>query len=251
MSNRYIFTYAIVMIVIVAALLSTAATLLKPYQQANERAAKMVEILKSFGVEASRSEAEAMFNKYIEEEMAITPSGEVVTLYRQGKKVSGKDLRPFEIDLKKELKKYQAGEEAVFPLYKAKKDGKTFYIIPLYGKGLWGPIWGYMALEDDLTTVYGVTFGHKSETPGLGAEIDKPAFQAQFKGKKIWNDKGEFTPVDVVKGGVQNLPPEKQVHSVDGISGGTLTSNGVDAMIENILYIYKPFLEKQRRALQS
>lgn len=246
MSNRYIFTYATLMIVIVAALLSTAATVLKPYQQANIRAAKMVDILKSFGVESNRDQADINFNKYIEDEMAVSATGELISLYKKGEKISGGDIRPFEFDLKKQLKKHSSGEEASFPVYKAKKDNKTFYVIPLHGKGLWGPIWGYIALKDDLKTVFGVTFAHKAETPGLGAEIDKPAFQNLFQGKQIWNDKDEFTPIDVVKGSITNLPQAKQGHSVDGISGGTLTGNGVDAMINDVLIVYKGFIVKER-----
>jgi Na+-transporting NADH:ubiquinone oxidoreductase subunit C len=235
------------MIVIVAALLSTAATVLKPFQEANARAAKMVEILKSFGVESSREQADELFNRYIVEEIAISSGGEVMSLYQKGKKVRGGDTRPFELDMKKELKKQLAGEPATFPLYKAQKEGKIFYVIPLYGKGLWGPIWGYIALKDDLKTVSGVTFGHKGETPGLGAEIEKLPFQEQFKNKVIWDAKGNFTPIDVVKGGVNNLAAGQQLHSVDGISGGTLTSNGVDAMLDNVLRIYKNYIVALRK----
>ncbi len=247
MSNKYIFTYATVMIVLVAALLSTAATVLKPYQEANAKAAKMVEILKSFGVDASRDRADELFNQYIVDEMAIDAQGKVVALYRKGKKVEGEGMRPFNLELKKELKKYDAGESALFPLYKAVKDNQTFFVIPLYGKGLWGPIWGYLALRDDLKTVSGVTFGHKGETPGLGAEIAKAPFQVQFKDKTIWDDQGKFTPIDVIKGGVENLPEADRKHSVDGISGGTLTSNGVDAMLDKVLHIYKNYIVAQRK----
>ncbi len=247
MSNRYIFTYATVMIVLVAALLSTAATVLKPYQEANAKAAKMVEILKSFGVDASRDQANELFNRYIVDEMAIDAQGKVVTLYQKGKKVKGEGVRPFDLEMKKELKKYDAGQAALFPLYKAVKDNQTFYVIPLYGKGLWGPIWGYIALQSDLKTVSGVTFGHEGETPGLGAEIAKPPFQVQFKNKTIWDGQGNFTPIDVVKGGVENLPKADQAHSVDGISGGTLTSKGVDAMLDKVLHIYKNYIVAQRK----
>jgi Na+-transporting NADH:ubiquinone oxidoreductase subunit C len=110
---------------------------------------------------------------------------------------------------------------------------------------LWGPVWGNIALEEDFKTVYGVTFGHKGETPGLGAEISTTDFQKQFSGKTIFDDEYNFTSVKVVKGGVVTMPPDQQIHGVDAISGGTITSNSVSDMLEDCLKNYKSYIKKQ------
>ena len=115
-------------------------------------------------------------------------------------------------------------------------EGQTKYVIPVYGAGLWGAIWGYVALNSDKDTVYGVYFSHASETPGLGAEIAGQQFQDEFLGKKTL-DNGE-----VALGVVKNGKVEKPDYQVDGISGGTITSVGVDVMLKTCLNSYKSFL---------
>jgi Na+-transporting NADH:ubiquinone oxidoreductase subunit C len=118
-------------------------------------------------------------------------------------------------------------------------DAGTKYILPLSGMGLWGPIWGYVSLDDDGSTVYGAFFGHQSETPGLGAEITKEAFTSQFPGKQMFKN-GEFLPVTVVKKG---QTPAGNEDYVDGISGGTITSKGVAAMLDECMQPYQTYLE--------
>ncbi|HRW22050.1 MAG TPA: NADH:ubiquinone reductase (Na(+)-transporting) subunit C, partial [Bacteroidales bacterium] len=115
------------------------------------------------------------------------------------------------------------------------------YIIPLSGKGLWGPIWGYIALNEDMTTVFGATFSHKSETPGLGAEIETDWYQQKFSEKKIFDENGDFVSIKVVKGGA---PPDN-IHGVDAISGGTITSNGLEDMLFDCLKLYEPYLNNK------
>ena len=115
-------------------------------------------------------------------------------------------------------------------------DGQTKYVVPVYGAGLWGAIWGYVSLNEDKNTVYGTYFSHASETPGLGAEIATEHFQDEFKNKQVLE--GESIALSVVKNGkVEN--PDFQV---DGISGGTITSNGVDAMLKGCMAHYTKFL---------
>ena len=132
-----------------------------------------------------------------------------------------------------------------FPLYVAEKEGKTFYVIPLYGAGLWDAIWGYVALDGDKNTIVGANFDHKGETPGLGAEITTDWFQAQFAGKSLLKDANadfstsNFASVIVVKGGAK----AGDVHGVDGISGGTITSDGVSDMLEERLARYLPYFK--------
>ncbi len=118
------------------------------------------------------------------------------------------------------------------PIYVWKDGGKaTKYAFPVSGKGLWSTIYGYVAIASDLQTVMGISFYKQGETPGLGAEVEKPWFQNQFKGKKLYSAAGTPLPFTVVKGTADRLPPEQQKYAVDGISGATLTGNGVQAFI--------------------
>ena len=249
-SNKYIFLYSSAMVVVVAAILSSAAQFLKPFQERNERTEKITEILKSVKIETEKSEAEAKYDEYIVEEITINREGEIVSLYRDGEMVKG-DTRAFDIELKtqlsllEDLRAGKSEQEPKFPVFVCQKNGEEYYIIPLRGKGLWGPIWGNISFESDLNTVYGVTFGHKGETPGLGAEINTQPFMEQFYGKRIFNNDKVFTSIQVVKGGIANLSEAKQIHGVDAVSGGTITSDGVTDMLYDVLSIYVPFFEKQ------
>ena len=229
--NKYTFIFAAVMVVIVAVLLSLAAIGLGPYQAQNVKTEKMQNILASIDVKSEAKDAEKLFNQYIKEQLVLNSKGEPVS----------NGISAFDIDLKKELDKARAGkaEEQLFPLFVFNKDGKLYYVIPVRGKGLWGPIWGYLALGGDMNTLYGASFGHKGETPGLGAEIDTEEFQKQFVGKKIFDEAGNFVSVKVVKGGAS---PE-DLHGVDAISGGTITSNGVTEMLKRTLNNYIPYFK--------
>jgi Na+-transporting NADH:ubiquinone oxidoreductase subunit C len=169
------------------------------------------------------------FNKFIIEQLVVN---------RQGERVEGVD--PFTVNLKVEFAK--PDEEQNLPVFVAQlDDGSRKYILPLLGRGLWGPIWGYISLNDDYNTIYGATFAHKAETPGLGAEIANLDFQEQFKGKKIFqNDK--FVSISVVKGGAR---PDN-AHGVDAVSGGTITSQGLEDMIKDCLRGYQEFFIKSK-----
>jgi Na+-transporting NADH:ubiquinone oxidoreductase subunit C len=230
-SNKYTFIFASVMVVIVAVLLSLAAIGLGPYQAQNVKAEKMQDILSSIGVISEARQAEKLFNQHIKEQLVLNSKGQPVT----------KGITAFDVDLKKELDKVRTGkaDEQLFPLFVFNKDTKLYYVIPVRGKGLWGPIWGYVALEGDRNTVYGASFGHKGETPGLGAEIDTEGFEKQFVGKKILDESGNFVSVKVIKGGTS---PE-DAHGVDAISGGTITSNGVSEMLKRTLNNYVPYFK--------
>ena len=226
-SNAYTFVFAIIIVTIIAGLLAFAATSLKPLQDANVKAEKMQNILGTIGVTGiSREEAQGAFDQYIKEQLALTQEGTV-----------DKNTDAFKIGLKNEIKK--SVENQRYPLYVAEKDGETFYIVPLYGSGLWDAIWGYIALASDKNTIVGANFDHKGETPGLGAEITTDWFQAQFKGKKILDESNNFVSVTAVKGGAKS----GNTHGVDAISGGTITSNGVSNMIEERLSHYLPYFK--------
>ena len=232
-SNKYTLIYASVLVIIVAVLLAFAAIQLGPYQEQNVRVEKMQDILSSIGVESEAKEAEKLFNQYSQEQLVLNTKGELIT----------SDVKAFDIDLKKEQDKIKNDQEdeRLFPLYVFNKDGEKYYIIPVRGKGLWGPIWGYVALEGDMNTVYGASFDHKGETPGLGAEINTAEFQKQFEGKTIFDESGNFVSVKVIKGGAA----PNNMHGVDAISGGTVTSNGVTEMLQSTLKNYIPYFKSK------
>jgi Na+-transporting NADH:ubiquinone oxidoreductase subunit C len=232
------------MVIVAAALLSTAAMLLKPFQERNVAIDKMGGILASADIpDITAENAIQLFNEYVKEEIVINQDGDVVESYTKAKK---EDAKAFKLDLKAELYKKTKGLPYELPLYVIEKNSQTLYVVPLRGVGLWGPIWGNMALNDDLNTIVGVTFDHKGETPGLGAEIIMDFFTDQFVGKKIFDDKGGFKSIKVVKGGIGTLPDSEKIHGVDAISGGTITSNGVNDMLHDVLESYLPYLKKHR-----
>jgi len=252
------------MVIIVAAALSTASELLKPYQNKNIENEKFQGILSAaevdvprsqaneafeeYIVEESRSQANEAFEEYIVEELAINSEGDVVCRYVDGKLIEG-DVRPFSIVLKEELKlkkdfKYgKAKRNPKWPLYIMDIGGELKYVVPLQGVGLWGAIWGNIAFDSDFNTVAGTSFDHKSETPGLGAEINTKEFQNQFKGKQIFDQNGNFVSVSVVKGGVANSAINP-IHGVDAVSGGTITSNGTSEMLKDCIENYVSYIKK-------
>ena len=243
-SNSYIFRYAAIMVIIAAAVLSTAAMLLKPFQEKNIAIDKMGGILTSANIpDVNSKNAIKLFNEYVTEEIVINQDGDVVDSYKGDEMDKAK---AFSIDMKKELYNKSKGLPFELPVYVIEKEGKKLYVVPLRGVGLWGPIWGNIAFADDMNTVVGATFDHKGETPGLGAEITTALFEDQFIGKTIFDKKGNFTSIEVVKGGVTKLPADQQIHGVDAISGGTITSNGVSDMIKNVLESYLPYFQKNR-----
>ena len=224
-SNAYTFIFAIVLVVLVATILAFASEGTKEKRANNVKLEKMQNILSTLGVDVSREEAGKEYKNYVKEELALKEDGSI-----------DKNVNAFKIDLKNEIKKPVS--EQRFPLYVAEKDGKKFYIVPLYGAGLWDAIWGYMSLKDDKNTIYGVSFDHKGETPGLGAEINQSWFEDQFKEKQIM-DNSKFVSVKVIKGGA----PAGDTHGVDAISGGTLTSNGVTNMVKERLQRYLAYFK--------
>jgi len=225
-SNTYTFIFAIVMVVVVAAALAFTATTLKPLQAENVRQEKMQNILSTIGINVTRKEASDQFSQFVKEELALNSDGTVNT-----------EVDAFKIELMKETKK--PSDEQAFPLYIAEKEGKKFYVIPLFGAGLWKEIWGYVALDQDKNTIVGASFDHAGETAGLGAEINQSWYEDQYIGKTILDDNNNFVSVQAVKSGATADPK----HSVDAISGGTITSDGVSDMLEERLGNYLPYFK--------
>jgi len=220
-SNSYTIIYAAIMVVIVAFLLAFVSSSLKETQYKNVEQDTKKQILSAINV-TDVKDAEAEFAKYEVKDMLMNADGTLAPY-----------TDAFQVSYKGEI------AEKRFHVFECKVDGATKYILPIYGAGLWGPIWGYVALNDDKDTVYGVYFSHAGETPGLGAEIATPKFQAQFAGKKV-TENGAIG-LTVAKNGKVTKPE----YEVDGISGGTITSQGVDAMLKDCLKEYNPFLSNK------
>ena len=235
-SNKYTLTFAGIMVVVVASALAVTATALKPMQDDNVRKEKMQNILNTIGIETDREGAQEKFNQYIKQQLALKNDGTV-----------DEATDAFKIELNKELKKDVSDQR--FPLYVADVEGENYYIIPLYGAGLWNAIFGYIALESDLNTVKGAVFDHVGETPGLGAEITQNWFQEQFKDEKILDNSGKLVGITVQKGysGGNN----KDDSAVDAISGATITGDGVTDMIRERLEHYLPYFKNENTAVAS
>ena len=230
-SNVYTIVYITVMVIVVGAALALTAMSLKDKQTENAQADKMKQILMSVRIASDRASVVDDYHRYITSTLVVN---------EQGDTIEGADA--FALNVAVESKKPAAERE--LPVYVCTlPDAGVKYIIPLAGMGLWGPIWGYVSLDDDCATVYGAFFDHQGETPGLGAEITKPAFTDQFRGKQMFKD-DQFVPVTVVKKG--QVPQGNQDY-VDGISGGTITSKGVAAMLDDCLSPYKAFLESKSK----
>ncbi|MBR5189734.1 MAG: NADH:ubiquinone reductase (Na(+)-transporting) subunit C [Paludibacteraceae bacterium] len=217
--NSYTLIYMVVIITIVSLLLSITSGSLRSFQEDNVRLDTKKQILNSLpGIELGE-DAAATYAATIKEYNMLDAEGNVV-----------KTLDPVaDFDVK--------AEEGQFPMYVAEIDGETKYILPMNGAGLWGAIWGYMALNDDRNTVFGVFFNHAGETPGLGAEIVTEKFRNPFIGKELLKN-GKFASIAIEKAGTKVEGRDQ----VDAISGGTITSKGVEAMLSSSLVNYENFL---------
>ncbi|APA63512.1 MAG: Na(+)-translocating NADH-quinone reductase subunit C [Maribacter dokdonensis] len=242
-SNVYTVVFAAVMVVVVGSILAFLASALRPNIKENERFEKQQNILYAMGVNENGDDAgsvnfiptdvvEDEFANYIKEQLVI-----------QGDKIT-EDNEAYLIDLKKQLANIKKGEPYKLPVFIGEKDGKKFYIIPMYGKGLWDAIWGFIALDDTMT-VQGVYFDHKGETPGLGANIKMRYFMDDFKGETILNGT-QYAGISVAKGNNDPLNKTKDDNEVDALAGATITGNGVSAMISETVKLYKPYLETIR-----
>ena len=214
-SDVYAIIYSAVVVVIVAFLLAGVSSLLKPIQDDNIRLDKKKQILASLNIK-NVPDAAAEYDNVIKSDPIVNVSGNVVN-----------ENGGFEVA-------NDAVEDSNLPLYIAEVDGERKYIIPMTGNGLWGGIWGYLALNDDCNTVYGVYFSHAGETPGLGAEIASDKFQSRFPGKQVLKD-GEVA-LSVVK------KVQDETVEVNAVSGATITCNGVDAMLKDKIAPYKAYL---------
>ena len=224
-SDVYAVLYSAVVVVIVAFLLAGVSSALKPMQDANVELDKKKQILASLN-ERNLADAAATYDALIVADPIVDAQGNVVA-----------ENGGFEVA-------NDAVSEDNLPLYIAEIDGATKYILPMTGNGLWGGIWGYLAINDDCNTIYGVYFSHASETPGLGAEIAGDKFQGRFPGKKVYGENGE------VGLSVMKKSTDADFH-VDAVSGATITSNGVDAMLKLKLLPYYKYLNSLTKSVSA
>ena len=222
-SNIYIIIYTIVMVVIVGTLLAFLATSLKPQQEANVLNEQKVSIMKAFGEAELNFDDVVTIGRITDGEFVAVEEGDVAAIFSL-------------LGNRKALT--EAQDE--LPIFQLEKEGVTKYVLPIVGKGLWGDIWGYVALQqaEDNIVITGIVMDHAGETPGLGAEIATDKVQSMFTGKKLYNAEGEFA-VRMQKGGAQNE------HQVDAITGGTKTCDGVNAMLQTSIGKYESFLRAQ------
>lgn len=242
-STSYVIKFIIILTGISALLLSLLATSLRPAHEKNEaifnKRAILAAVEGPLGREVSAlsdDEVLQIFSEQVDQTVTDLEGNEVSREAVVGQGYPGGNAE--NIDMAKERKKPEASR--IRPIFIYEKDGEKYYIISVRGSGLWDEIWGNIALESDFNTIAGAAFDHKGETPGLGAEIkDNPGFAAQFIGKKIYDEQGNFTSVKVMKG-----PVKDPAHQVDGISGATITINGVSEMLYRGIQYYEPYFEQ-------
>ena len=229
-SNTYIIIYSAILVVIVAFLLAFIYSALKPQQDVNVALDKKKQILAALNFRnLDNDEATALYSDVVVADMIVDVDANVVENGEKGGEKAGFKLNSAD---------YKEGRLAV---YDCMVDGQRKYVIPVYGMGLWGAIWGYVALDADKNTIYGAYFNHDSETAGLGAEIkDSKAWQDQFKGKKLFSADGNAIVIAVKKKSDVKNPDSE----CDAVTGATLTSDGVSLMLQDCFGKYVTFLKK-------
>jgi len=234
-SNLYTIVFIIITSLVAALILSVSSDMLRERQERNVELDIKKNILSAVDLLKEGSDAEGIYKDQI-----------ISVVVNSEGKVLDNSIPAEKIDFERELEKKP--EERKFPVFisKQNKDGEvSAYCIPIVGKGLWSTLYGYLALETDLKTVKGISFYKHGETPGLGGEIENPSFQKNFSGKQILTAAGELVSVTVLKGKTRPNSPTL-IHEVDGISGATLTSNGVNKLLKNCLIIYEPYFKTVR-----
>lgn len=238
--NIYTVLFAIGMVIIVGSLLAFTAEYLKPVIAKNKRLEKEQNILYAMGVNendensaifVSTDKVDEVFAKYITKQIVI----------QDGK--TTEDDQAYLIDIKKEqaLSKNDPSKRRL-PVFIGEKDGKTYYIVPVYGKGLWDAIWGYIAVDENVV-IQGAYFDHKAETPGLGANIKERFFMDDFIGEHLLDESGEFKSIEITKSNADPTNVDKIDNEIDAIAGATITGNGVSAMLKSDLNLYVPYFK--------
>lgn len=237
--NTYTLLFAVAMVVLVGALLAFTSSTLAPNIKTNKELEKQQNILYAMGVNendessavfVSTDRVESLFKEYITLQLEV-----------QGGAVKEND-QAFLIDVKKEQANSKSGKVRKLPVFIGEKDGKTYHIVPIRGKGLWDAIWGYVAMDDQMV-IQGAIFDHKGETPGLGANIKQRFFMDDFVGEHLLDASGNFKGITVSKSNADPKNDDKTDNEVDAIAGATITGDGVSAMIKSDLKLYLPYFK--------
>jgi Na+-transporting NADH:ubiquinone oxidoreductase subunit C len=238
--NSYTILFAIGMVLIVGSLLAFVASSLKPKIDENKRIEKQQNILYAMGVHENEEGSVAFiedakvgdeFAKYITSQLVITKGAGVQ-----------EDNEAYLISVKKEQSIDKEGGDRRLPLFIGEKDGKTFYIAPIRGKGLWDAVWAYVAMDKDMV-IQGAYFDHQGETAGLGANIKQRFFMDDFIGEHLMDASGNFVGINVSKSNGDPLNKDKTDNEVDAIAGATITGDGVSAMLRSDLRLYVPYFK--------
>ncbi|HNP94947.1 MAG TPA: NADH:ubiquinone reductase (Na(+)-transporting) subunit C [Cyclobacteriaceae bacterium] len=237
-SNTYIVIFTLITTVFVGGTLAVTSILLGPQQAKSIEYDTKSQILSAVMQLSDKDDVLGIYERRIQS-LVVNYKGEEVTTDSKGQPLVAE-----KVDVSKNYK--LSREERLLPVFKYMSESDPnkveAYILPLYGNGLWDRIWGFMALGEQLETVKGVSFGHKAETPGLGARIsDDPVIAERYQGKKIYDDKGKLVSVSMVKG-EKGEPLDE--HHVDGMSGATMTGNGVNRMLMEYLTCYESYFKK-------
>lgn len=238
--NGYTILFAIGMVIVVGSILAFTASALKPNIDENKRLEKQQNILYVMGVHENddananfipTDKVAQEFSKYIKKQIVI----------QDGKETENEEAYLIDIKKEKALAKNPSHHRKL-PLFIGEKDGETFYIVPIRGKGLWDAIWAYVAMDKNMV-VQGAFFDHKGETAGLGANIKQRFFMDDFIGEHLMKN-GKFKGIKVAKGNADPLNKDKTDNEVDAIAGATITGDGVSAMLKSDLKLYVPYFQK-------
>ena len=237
-SNTYIIVYSAVLTIILGLLLSGSAQVLGPWQQEAIALDKKKQIL---GAVISAEEIAAMTPEQVNKFYETRISSTVVDL--SGAEITKEGITAEKVEIAKDYKK--PAEERSYPIFIFHAEGNPeaveSYIFPMYGAGLWDAIWGYLALETDMNTIGGITLAHAAETPGLGARITEAKVMERYVGKKIFDESGALVTVMMQKG--EGKKYEGDAHKVDGMSGATITGNGVNNMLKAYMGYYESYIK--------
>ena len=238
--NSYTIVFAIVMVIVVGSILAGFASGLKPMIKANERFEKQQNILYAMGVNnnTGANDVEFITTDVVEDEFAKYITRQIVIEGEQ----QTEDPEAYLIDIKKEAAKAKDPNYVRrLPVFIGEKDGQEVYVVPVRGVGLWDAIWGFVAMDSNMT-VTGVYFDHKGETPGLGAEIKQRYFMDDFAGESFLKD-GQFQTIEVAKGNNDAKNEDKNDGQVDALAGATITGDGLSAMLKKDVKMYVPFFK--------
>jgi Na+-transporting NADH:ubiquinone oxidoreductase subunit C len=239
-SNYYVILFSVVLTVVLGGLLAATSEGLGPIQKKSVELDTKKQILGAVMTLDGSEDVIALYEKVIQSEV-VDYQGNLVEKDKEGKPIVAED-----VEIERQFKK--SPEERLFPVFKflGQNGGSDIesYILPVYGNGLWDNIWGFIALDPSGEIIEGAVFAHAGETPGLGARITETEVQGRYKGKKLYNEQDELVSVQMLKG--ESNPESKlDEHHIDGMSGATITANGVNDMLKNYFQYYKSYFKKQ------